>query len=132
MDQDGLNVTSVSGGVDIYVSTDRHPTYYTSFDDNYIVMDSYDNSVEATLSEFKTRAYGQQLPVFQIVDSFEPDLDNVMLPLLLAESKSVCFSLFKGGPDPKVEQASRRLKSYLQNDQYKTRKANTRNSYGRT
>lgn len=132
MDQSGLQVSSKENGVKLYVTTDRPPTYYTSFDDNNIVMDSYDSSVEATLSEFKTRAFGQVLPDFQRTDSFEPDLDRTLLPLLLAESKSACFSLFKGGPDPKVEQASRRLKSYIQNDQYKTRKANTRNNYGRT
>jgi len=132
MNEGGLNVTSVSGNVNLYVSTDRPPTYYTSFDDNYIVMDSYDSSVEATLSQSKTRAYGQQIPDFLQADFFEPDLDNVLMPLLLAEAKSTCFSLFKGGPDPKVEQASRRLKSYIQNDQYKIRKSNTRNSYGRT
>ena len=53
------------------------------------------------------------------------------MPLLLAESKSACFSLFKGGSDPKVEQSARRLKSYVQNDQYKTRLA-SRNQYGRS
>jgi len=53
------------------------------------------------------------------------------MPLLLAESKSTCMSLFKGGPDPKIDQAARRLKSYVQNDQYKT-KAGVRNNYGRT
>jgi hypothetical protein len=54
-----------------------------------------------------------------------------MFPYLLAESKSVCFSLFKSGSDPKVEQAARRLKSYVQNDQYKTKRANKRPHYGR-
>ena len=132
MDQSGLQVLSKENNIRLYVTTDRPPTYYTSFDDNHIVMDSYDSSVEVNLAEFKTRAFGQILPDFQRTDSFEPDLDRTLLPLLLAESKSACFSLFKGGPDPKVEQASRRLKSYIQNDQYKTRKANTRNNYGRT
>jgi hypothetical protein len=132
MDQDGLQVRSKEFSIPLYVSTDRPPTYYTSFDDKHIVMDSYDSSVEVTLAQFKTRAFGKTLPNFSQTDAFEPDLDNTLMPLLLAEAKSTCFSLFKGGPDPKIEQASRRLKSYIQNDQYKTRKANTRNNYGRT
>jgi len=53
------------------------------------------------------------------------------MPLLLAEAKSTSMSLFKGGSDPKIEQAARRLKSYVQNDQYKSRQG-TRNNYGRT
>lgn len=132
MNENGLKVGSVSNNVELYVSTDRPPTYYTSFDDEYIIMDSYDSSVEVVLGAFKTRAYGQLIPRFFQVDEFTPDLDNVLMPLLLAEAKSTCFSLFKGGPDAKVEQSARRLKSYIQNDQYKIRKSNTRNSYGRT
>ena len=54
-----------------------------------------------------------------------------LMPLLLAESKSTSMSLFKGGSDPKIEQAARRLKSYVQNDQYKTRLA-SRSQYGRS
>jgi len=131
MNQKGTQVLSKENGVRLYVSTDRPPTYYTSFDDKHIVMDSYDSSVEATLSEFKTRAFGKTLPTFSQIDSFQPDLDNTLMPLLLAESKSTCFSLFKGGPDPKVEQAARRLKSYVQNDQHRTKRANTRTNYGR-
>tara|TARA_S200002703_G_scaffold159788_1_gene174705 strand:+ start:2978 stop:3709 length:732 start_codon:yes stop_codon:yes gene_type:complete len=134
VNEDGSNVTSVldkNGGTKIFIRTDRAPSYYTSFDDNYIVFDSYDSSVESTLQESKTRAYGTVYPSFTQADTFQPDLDDTMLPYLLAESKSVCFSLFKGGSDPKIEQASRRLKSYVQNDQFKTKKANTRTHYGR-
>ena len=40
---------------------------------------------------------------------------------------------FDGGAALRIKkQASCRLKSYIQNDQYKIRKSNTRNSYGRT
>jgi hypothetical protein len=53
------------------------------------------------------------------------------LPYLLAEAKSTCFSLFKGGSDPKVEQAARRLKSYVQNDMHKSVRPNKRTHYGR-
>lgn len=132
--EDGSNVTSVldkNGGTKIFIMTDRAPTYYTSFDDNFIVFDSYDSSVESTLQESKTRAYGTMYPVFTQSDSFQPDLDDTMLPYLLAEAKSTCFSLFKSGSDPKVEQSARRLKSFVQNDMYKTKKANVRPHYGR-
>jgi hypothetical protein len=94
-------------------------------------MDSYDSAVESTLQESKTRAYGTVYPNFLIQDNFEPDLDDTMLPYLLAEAKSTCFSLFKSGADPKIEQAARRLKSFVQNDMYKTKKPNKRPHYGR-
>lgn len=115
----------------LIIPNNKMPHYYTTFDDYTIIMDSFDNTVESTLQEVKTRAYGTVYPTFTISDSFVPDLDAVMFPLLLAEAKSTCFSLFKSGSDPKVEQAARRLKSYVQNDQYRTKQENKRNKYGR-
>jgi len=133
--QDGstgtLMVPDASANTNLYIRTDVSPTYYTSFDDDHIVMNSYDASIEATLKNDKTRAFGYILPSFSQTDSFKPDLDDVMLPYLLAEAKSACFSLFKSGSDPKVEQSARRLKSYLQNDMFKTKKENERPNYGR-
>lgn len=126
-----VQVETVAGEVPVFVYTNRMPRYYTSFDDDHIIMDAYDSSVESTLQTSKSRAYGTVYPTFSITDSFEPDLDDTLLPYLLAEAKSTCFSLFKSGSDPKVEQAARRLKSYVQNDMYKTKRANKRPNYGR-
>jgi len=126
-----LQVETVAGEVPVFVYTDRMPKHYTSFDDDNIIMDAYDSSTESTLQTSKSRAYGTLYPTFSITDDFEPDLDDTMLPYLLAEAKSTCFSLFKSGSDPKVEQAARRLKSYVQNDMYKTRRENKRPKYGR-
>ena len=127
----GLRVETYDGNLDIFVGTKEHPSYYTSFDDENIIMNSHKSTVEATLQASKVRAYGSMYPVFSQTDSHEIDLDNTLMPYLLAEAKSACFSLFKGGSDPKIEQAARRLKSYIQNDMHKTRRANIRNNYGR-
>lgn len=132
MDEDGLLVETLDGNLDIFVGNDSPPTYYTSFDDEHLIMNSYDASVDSTLQASKVRALGSTYPTFTQSDSFEPDLDNTLMPYLLAESKSTCFSLFKGGPDPKVEQAARRLKSFTQNDMYKTKRDNKKPNYGRT
>lgn len=131
MNEDGLKVETLDGNLPIYVTTNTAPTYYTSFDDEYMIFNSYDSSVESSLQTSKTRAFGSTYPTFTQDDTFEPDLDNTLLPLLLAEAKSTCFSIFKGGSDPKIEQAARRLKSYVQNDLHKSKRANKRNNYGR-
>ncbi len=131
MDEANTLVETFEGSVDIFVASDRDPAYYTSFDDEYLIFDSFNSAEETSLQASKTRAWGSVYPTFSQTDAFEPDLDNTLMPLLLAEAKSACFSLFKGGSDPKVEQAARRLKSYVQNDQYKSKRANKRNSYGR-
>ncbi len=131
MDENGLLVETYAGSIDIFVSTDEAPSYYTSFDDENIIMNAYESSKETILQASKVRAFGSTYPVFSQSDDHVIDLDNTLIPYLLAEAKSTCFSLFKGGSDPKVEQAARRLKSYVQNDMYKTSRKNTRVSYGR-
>jgi|TARA_R100000951_G_scaffold13735_2_gene10804 hypothetical protein len=131
MDEDGLLVETYEGNLDLFVSSSEAPSYYTSFDDEHLIMNAYDSSVDGSLQASKIRAFGSSYPTFSQTDLFEPDLDNTLMPYLLAEAKSTCFSLFKGGPDPKVDQAARRLKSYVQNDQYKTTRPNVKPSYGR-
>lgn len=128
---DVIEVLDPLSGSKLYAYNNKNPRYYTSFDDEYIICDSYDSSVDSTLQTSKTRCWETVTPSFTLSDSFVPDIDEVLFPYLLAESKSVCFSLFKSGSDPKIEQAARRLKSFVQNDQFKTRKANVRNFYGR-
>lgn len=133
MDETGLAVDTVIGSVRIYVRNDVMPTYYTSFDDTRIIMNGYDADEETTLQASKTRAYVTEFPVFEQADSYEPPLDETMLPYLLAEAKSTCFSLFKSGVDQKVEQSARRLKAYIRSDLHKTKEANVmgRPGYGR-
>ena len=117
-------------GVRYKVGNNSDPTYYTSFDDENIVFDSYDSSIEDTLQEYKTRVYGTILPAFQKLDNFVPDIDAVYFPYLISEAKSTCMDIYKGGTTPKIDQQSRRQKSYIQNDNYKT-KRNKRVAYGR-
>ncbi len=128
---DVIEVLDPLSSTKLYVYNSKAPRYYTSFDDEYIICDSYDSSVDSTLQESKTRCWGTVAPTFTLSDSFTPDIDEVLFPYLLTESKSVCFSLFKSGSDPKIEQAARRLKSFVERDRHKTRKENDRPLYGR-
>jgi|13_taG_2_1085334.scaffolds.fasta_scaffold00162_31 hypothetical protein len=131
---DTSNVTTVydvSASTNLLILNDRMPSIYTSFDDEHIVMDAFKSSVESTLQTTKTQAYGIVTPTFSLSDTFEPDLDEDLIPYLLAEAKSACFSLFKSGSDPKVEQSARRLKSFVTTGLYRTKQENVRNNYGR-
>jgi len=132
--QDGDNITTVydvNGNTPLLIRNDQMPTYYTSFDDLHIVMDSHKSDTDQILAQNKTQALGHKIPTFTISDNFTPDLDEVLFPYLIAESKSTCFSLFKSGVDQKIEQAARRQKSYMQSDMYRVKKENKRPYYGR-
>jgi len=124
-------VLDKNSGTTLYIGTNKDPSCYTSFDDEHIIMDSLDVTMDDTLQESKSRAYGTVYPTFSHEDNFEPDLDETLLPFLLAEAKSTCFSLYKAGSDPKIEQAARRQKSAVQNDMFKTKQENKRANYGR-
>lgn len=125
-------VEDVASGSILLIRNDAMPMYYTSFDDDNIVLDSFDSSTSAILTASRTRAFGVRYPTFDsFSDTFMPDLDATLFPFLLAEAKSTCMSLFKSGSDPKIEQAARRQKAYVQNDKHKLRTGRIRNNYGR-
>lgn len=128
---DYTSVYDKNGGTHLRIKNTQHPTYYTSFDDYYIVMDSHKSSIDTTLKEIKTRAFGIKYPVFSRTDSYIPDLDGDMYRYYINEVKSMCMSLYKGGSDPKVEQAARRQKSYVQNDRYRSKRGNHWNDFSR-
>lgn len=133
-DRNNENYDSVSdknAGTTLRIGNDADPIYYTSFDDNWVVMNSYDSTTESTLQESKVRAFGTVYPVFSQTDSYTPDLDGTVFPYLMAEAKSMFMDLYKGGVPQKVEQAARRQKAYIQNDMYKSKRKNRWSNYGR-
>lgn len=100
-------------GVELLIRNDVAPTYYTSFDDENVVFDSYDSTVDSTLQSSKTQAIAYVIPAFTLSDTFVPDLPAEAFSGFLAEAKSVCFVRIKQMPDAKAEQQSRKQMSWL-------------------
>lgn len=134
VDAKSVNYDSVkdkTAGTNLRILNNEQPHYYTTFDDEHIVIDSYDSSVDTTLQESKVRALGVTYPTFSISDNYTPDIDAVYFPYLTQEAKSRVFSVFKGQIDQKVEQAARRQKNYIQNDKRKVGQLDRMRRYGR-
>lgn len=74
-------------GVTLNVYNDRAPSYWTSFDDEHIVLDAYDSSVENTVEEANTVSYGVYIPEFKLEDTFVPDLAPQHFSYLLSKAK---------------------------------------------
>lgn len=100
-------VTSLEGAT-LKIMTDRAPQFYTTFDDEHLVMDSYDKSVEDTLQGDKTQVIYFEVPEFRIEDSFIPDLPDISFPYLIAEATSACSLKVRQVEDAKAEQQSKR------------------------
>lgn len=105
------------------IGNDAAPTYWTSFDDQYIVFDSYDAVVDTSgLVASKTMCWGSKWPTWtDEEDDFIPDMDDNLFPYLLAEAKSLCFLNMKQWANPKIEKQANRQRFAIQNDKFRTR-----------
>lgn len=119
--------------VKILVRNDAAPTYWTSFDDEFLVFDSFDSVVDATLQKSKSMGYGIKMPVFSLTDTYVPDIDDHLFPLLENEAKSQAFLDLKQQGNPKAEQRSRKMltKHQAREDRLGTEKRWIGPDYGR-
>lgn len=92
----------------IKLRNDVHPTYWTSVDDRTLLFDSYDKSVEDTLTSSRTYGYGSLIPTFQMSNSFVPQLDPRQFQLLLNSAKAQAFVEKKQVANEKAERRERK------------------------
>jgi hypothetical protein len=134
-DSSATNTTTITdaSGIKLLIRTDVNPTFWTSFDDEYLVCDAYDSTIDTTLQKSKTQGYGRLEPVFTMSDTFTPDIDINLFPLLLSTAKAICFSTLKQQQNQAASAISRSHLVKQQNNRYKLRQANNINypDYGR-
>lgn len=105
-DSSASNILQVTDTVVLNILTDKAPQYYTSFDNGYVIFDSYDVDVEDSLQSSKTQCYGKVHPTFTLDDDFVADLPVQAFSYLLNESKSTAFAELRQTQNPKAEQHS--------------------------
>ena len=131
----GSDFTSVKdkeGGTNLRIVNNAMPSFYTSFDDYHIVMNSHDSAIDSTLQASKVRAFARTFPIFnRTTDGFIPDIDDEYFPHLISEARSRIMDQFKGGVSSKIEQVASRNKVYIQNDKHRTTRLNKWSNYGR-
>ena len=133
-DSSKSNVTVVtdSTGISINVMNDKAPEYFTSFDDENLMFDSYDSQVDTTLQNNKTQCHGKRSVAFTLSDSFTPDLPVQMFSYLLAEAKSTVFVTLKQMPNAKAEQISNSQKRRMSQDAWRVKNGIHYPNYGRS
>jgi len=109
------NITSVIdfSGVKLLVLNNQPPSYWTSFDDEYVITDAYDFAVDATLQKSKTQCLAYIDPTWVHSDIAIPDLPSEAFPALLEESKSTASLALKQTPSQKAEQKANRQSRWL-------------------
>lgn len=91
-------------GVRFAIVNNKSPDYWTTFDDQYLVFDSYNKDQDDALQPHKVRATGYSYPVWEMRDDFVPDLPTEAFPALLEEARSTAFFNIKQMVNEKAEQ----------------------------
>lgn len=108
-DEGQANVTRyLENLVPILIQTDKVPDYYTSFDDQYIICDSFDSSVWDTLPSTATIVEGRKQTVWVMSDDFIPDLPESSFPMYLAEVREAANTYIRQQPTAYDNKISRR------------------------
>jgi len=130
---DDENVTVVENheGVRLNIKNNKQPEYYTSFDDEYVVFDSWDKEIEATLQGQESQVYATEIPPWEHKNNFTPHLSAKLFPALLAEAKSVATLKLKEEEDSKAEQQSVRQQRRMSLENWRVGKNVRYPDYGR-
>lgn len=109
------------------IYTDRNPTCFTTFNNEWLVFDGFNSDTDSVLQQSKTTCWGQYSPSWDFSDdAYAPFLPASDYPGLLAEAKSSCFINLKQLSNSKEEQRSRRQRVRRMNDEWR---ANQRKPY---
>jgi hypothetical protein len=115
-------VVQYSANITLVIDKIQAPTYWTSFDDEYIVFDSYDLALEANLQASKTLCGAAIRPTFTLTDTFIPDLPENLFSLLYAQSEAMAHVFVKQFANPKADLMEHRLRVRAQRNKWRQKR----------
>lgn len=128
---DNIRIVKDYGGTDLIIKTNQAPEYWTSFDDVYLVCDSYDSAADDTLKAAKTQAMIVRNPSWRTQDDFIPELPAEAFSAYLAEAKSTAFFALKQMMNEKVEAKAQRQQRWLSRKAWQAHGGVRYQNYGR-
>lgn len=126
-----IKVVNDPGGTPLLIVTDQPPQYWTTFDDTYIVCDSYDSEEDDALKASKTQLHVTLFPTFRLVDDFVPDMPVEAFQALYNEAKSTAFVEVKQVANQKADLAARRQQTWLSRKEWQLKGGVRYPNYGR-
>lgn len=119
-------------GTELFVYNNKAPVYYTSFDNEYIVLDGYVAEESGTLLGSKTVCKAEVSPAWELSDEFVIPLDGKFYPLYLSALTSACSVMLLNTQNPEEERRQMRAISRLRKEAYSTEADNfPKFNYGR-
>lgn len=109
-----MDFTSNGETFNVMYRTDKQPQWFTTFDDDTLLFDSYDNSVDTTLQKSKTRCSGAVYPTFTLSDTFTPDLHATQFAYYINRAKVRAFAELKQAANQEAARETRNQKIVIQ------------------
>lgn len=131
LDNDNVVMVSDFSSTPIVIFNNVAPQYYTSFDDEWLVFDSYDAAVDDTLKQSKSQVQVYKEPSWTHLDTFIPDLPEEAFAALIEEAKSTASLSLKQIPNSKAEQKASRQNRWLARKAWKAHGGLEYEDYGR-
>lgn len=120
-----------TSGIPFTIRNDTAPTYYTTYDDQTLIFDSYDSQVDDTLQQHKVQVHAYAIPSWDHTDNAVPNLPDYAFSLLLEEAKSRASFKIRQQPDQKAEQEAQRQRKWTARHDRKVKPGIKFPNYGR-
>lgn len=102
--------TGTADSIEFYYRNDRAPAYYTSYNDSTLIFDSYDSTVDTTLTKAKSLGYGLKSTTWVDSNSFTLPIDQQQFNILLKEAKVLAWEELRQTPNQTAAMQARRAK----------------------
>lgn len=130
-DTDNYQTVMYNANTPIVVAKNSGPSFWTSFDDEYIVFDAYNSDIDATLQTSKCVCFGHIRPELDLDDDAIPDLPENLFSYLQAKAESTCKANNQK-LDQKAEQRENRLRIRSMRNQWRSNNPQIKtDNYGR-
>ena len=126
-----VTVVPSLNNVDMWITNDTPPQWWTTFDDANIVFDSWDSGIDTTMQGGKSMALVKKIPPWTSSDAFIPDMPDQMFSTFVSEVTAAAFTYWKQGASIKDEQRSARGISNLRRTARKHNEHNFKAKHGR-
>lgn len=130
-EKDDVQTITDFEGVRYHITNESKPLYWTSFDDEYLVFDSFNNTIESTLQGDKSQMLCKCIPDFVIADSTVADAPAHFFQTWMSEVKSTAMWYIRQEISQKDEQKARRGLAVLRRDASRTDNSDGKVRFGR-
>lgn len=118
--------------VDIFVYNDRRPRFWTTFDDRYVVADSYNQEIETTLQGSKTVITGTREQRWSSLGDAYPPMPPAMFPYFLSRVTAVAAERLNEEAAASDREAEFRGRAYFRQQGRVTKQSPRKKKRGRT